>query len=337
MIKKSPIYILTLVFSLLIAACSSEDNDEYQKSGKAIAFNSNAGESTRATENAEVALNKKIVVYGNKDNEVIFNGTEVKYANGSWTYSDLKYWDYTATKYTFTAYSLGKGDGTASPTYAGVSNANIDGFTLTGTKDQLTNCYFTDRQIVNKDNFNQTVNLKFNQLAAKVRLGFWEGIDGYSVNDVKFYSSADLTTTPTTTAVIYSNSSVFPNGGSYTISYDSSNKAQFTYTGSDDQKTNSINFGNITQGAIGTTLESCTKTDYTDVLPTTFTESIYINIRYTLVNGSNRETKTKIVEIKTKNNPRWDYQKQYTLAFEITKDGIKDLLITEEWDNDYRH
>jgi len=336
MIKKSAIYILTLILPLLFAACNSEDNDEYQKSGKAIAFNSNAGESTRATENAEVALNKKIVVYGNKDNEVIFNGTEVNYANGSWTYSDLKYWDYTATKYTFTAYSLGKGDGTASPTYAGVSNANIDGFTLTGTKDQLTNCYFTDRQIVNKDGFNQTVNLKFNQLAAKVRLGFWEGIEGCSVEDIQFYSSSSATDY-SSSGVIFSDNKVFPDGGSYAISYDSNNKAQFIYSGSDDQKTNSINFGNITQGAIGTTLESCTKTDYTDVLPATFTESIYIKIIYTLVNGSNRETKTKTVEIKTKNNPKWDYQSKYTLAFEITKDGIKDLLITEDWDNDYRH
>lgn len=338
----------SLFILALFSGCANDEiDDSTHDTIRAIGFNAENMSNTRAN-NAETAesLGRKFTVFGQKaDGTNVFgvNGYEVTYATNEWTYDSatgqtLQYWDFSASKYTFTAYSLGEGDKSSSPaTYANTSIASIDGFTLTGTKAQLINCYFTDKQIV--DDYNvETVNLKFNQLAAKVRIGFWEAIEGYSVKDVKFFSSENATNT-SGEAVLYAKSNVFPSDGcSYTISYDIGNKAKFVYSGTSEQMTSYISVGSLQQGVIGTSIENCTKTDFVSVLPMSFSESIYIRVVYTLVkdDGSSQE-KNKIVEIKTKNNPKWDYQCQYTLVFEITLEGIKGLLITDEWDNDYRH
>jgi len=183
--------------------------------------------------------------------------------------------------------------------------------------------------------------MKFNQLAARVRIGFWEGMEDYSVKNIKFYPSSNIENVePTATAILYAGTNVFPDGGTYTVSYDSNNnKALANYTGTAEDKTTSLTIGNLDQVTIGTSSSACTTTDYISVLPTIFQTSIFVNITYTLVKDSDNttETRTKEVEIKTRNNPAWDYQRQYTLAFEITLDGIKELIITDEWDNDYRH
>jgi len=340
--KNFDIVIMALV-PLFFMACNQENNVVEQMHERAITFGSSTDVSTRAV-NAEDVLNKSIVVFGNKqlasDSEPVFNGTSVTYDGSTgWTYTELKYWDNTAENYAFTAYSLGNGDGAASPSYASIADgASINGFTLSGTKDQLLNCYFTNKQVVESSEFNQPVNLVFNQMAAKVCIGFWEKMDGYSVKDVKFYSS-DAAENPSSTAVLYAGSKVFPNGGSYNIDYDSNNKAQFTYSGTEDQKSSTLTIGSMPAGNIGKTLADCTKTSYATVLPTAFSESIYIHVTYTLVKEADNttDTKSKKVEIKTKKNQKWDYQRQYTLAFEVTLSGINNLLMENKWDEDSRH
>ena len=99
----------------------------------------------------------------------------------------IKYWDYSASKYDFAAYSLGKGvtlNGNttyAIPTAFDFSNLE-DGvtpvYTLTGSADELKACYISDLVTLsnNEDGneFGQVVNFTFRPLIAKVRLAFYE-------------------------------------------------------------------------------------------------------------------------------------------------------------------
>lgn len=344
-------YILFLLLILpIFVACSNEDPAALVEDSKAvIGFRSSTEDSgTRSGETASDLLNNKFVVYGTKSNDSnpVFDGVEVKYTDGTWTYTPLQNWDMTANSYAFTAYSLGKGETSENnePTYATVSEgASIDDFTVTGNKAQLLSCYFTDKQIVNSTDFNKTVDLKFNQLAAKVRVGFWENIAGYSVKDIKFYATSETSEEPSSTVMLFADNKVFPNGGSYTISYDSDNKAQFAYSGTDENKSSSLTLKTFEPTTIGATQETCTYSGYELVLPTLFTSDIKIKISYTLVNNSDNSdttTKTKTAEITKDKNPKWDFQKRYSLVFKITENGVSGEMITlkdNEWDNDYRH
>ena len=121
-------------------------------------------------------------------------------ANADAVDQTIKYWDFGATNYHFFAYSLGKGDKPGDPNtkYATASKLydETDGhkYTLTGTTDQLAACYITDK--VTKTDMSATktqVSLKFRRLGAKINIGLYENIPGYSVKDVKFYQGNALT------------------------------------------------------------------------------------------------------------------------------------------------
>ena len=113
----------------------------------------------------------------------------------------IKYWDYATTQYDFAAYSLGEAidhDNNASTDPATATATAIaagdKSYTLTGTADQLKNCYISDLvTYYNRDGVNdyqKTVQFKFRSLGTKIRVGFYETIPGYSVKNVKFYSDA---------------------------------------------------------------------------------------------------------------------------------------------------
>lgn len=140
----------------------------------------------------------------------------------------IKYWDYSATQYDFLAYSRGKGVTAAGETpttsYAKftqiiMGNLGNDGvssgqtapvYTITGTVDEISATYISDLETVTSTNYAKQVDLKFRTMAAKIRMGIYETVPGYSVKDVKFYPSAagDASATPT----LYAGSAVFANG-----------------------------------------------------------------------------------------------------------------------------
>lgn len=140
----------------------------------------------------------------------------------------IKYWDYSATQYDFLAYSRGKGVTTTGETpttsYAKftqiiMGNLGNDGvssgqtapvYTITGTVDEISATYISDLETVTSTNYAKQVDLKFRTMAAKIRMGIYETVPGYSVKDVKFYPSAagDASATPT----LYAGSAVFANG-----------------------------------------------------------------------------------------------------------------------------
>lgn len=125
----------------------------------------------------------------------------------------IKYWDYSVDQYDFIAYSVGhntlvtgdasannvKGTAIKTPVYDADDATKALSFTLTvASVEDLQECYFTDVTSVKKSAttglvYGQPVQLKFKQLAAKVRVAFYETIPGYSVSDLEFYEAVPTT------------------------------------------------------------------------------------------------------------------------------------------------
>ena len=117
------------------------------------------------------------------------------------TSQTIKYWDYSADDgYTFTAFS-GKD-------LAGKTNAKIEKLTASEAQTggdvydkgykvtlpagtSLDGIYFSDRVEVPEANYGNPVVLTFRNLGARVRVGFYETVPGYSVKIDKFYVDDD--------------------------------------------------------------------------------------------------------------------------------------------------
>lgn len=143
------------------------------------------------------------------------------------TPQEIKFWDWSQDYYNFAAYSIGKGntmavittkpnqfnygiveeeEPAANTIYTTPFNyTHITGWAyfLRGSKEDLSQCYITDMTTVPHANFGNVVELKFRSLTAKVRVGFYETIPGYSIKDLHFYdhegTSIDVNHTGTTT------------------------------------------------------------------------------------------------------------------------------------------
>lgn len=163
----------------------------------------------------------------------------------------IKYWDYSASKYEFFGYSLGKGVTSGTPattTYAtatALSHTTPVSYTLSGSQAELAACYISD--LLTKTDMSATntqVQLQFRKMESKVRIALYETIPGYSVKDVKFYASGDNSETPTTTAYLYAGSSTLPAGGTntYTVTFDTNGKPQVT-VGSGGGTSANLSFG----------------------------------------------------------------------------------------------
>ena len=141
--------------AVALSSCSSDDfmgdtqgSNPSAATAKEISFSGEAGKTTRAGEtigeNAATALGNNFVVFGTKtvggEAKNVYDNYCVSYSNSKWNYvgtfnskdQTIKYWDYSASKYDFIAYSLGKGT-----TKATATNITSTGYTLTGSADAL--------------------------------------------------------------------------------------------------------------------------------------------------------------------------------------------------------
>ena len=126
----------------------------------------------------------------------------------------VKYWDYSTDQYDFIAWSTGKREAITTAAENGkvkVTRINT-GTTLSSTTaggggftfsaydaDDLLECYYTDINTVKKEDngYGKPVTLTFRNMAAKVRIALYETVPGYSIKDVKFYTSDENPTAPT--------------------------------------------------------------------------------------------------------------------------------------------
>lgn len=164
----------------------------------------------------------------------------------------IKYWDYSQAQYDFIAYSLGNGGATATAiTQATATSSTGGAYTISGTTAQLGTVHIADLVTIKKDNYSNVVSIPFRSLLAKVRIGFYETIPGYSINDIKFYTSTSDETSDATSA-LYASSATLPTQGTYTIYFPTVNSVE-TYNneahvafGSSTSPASYLTFGDIT-------------------------------------------------------------------------------------------
>lgn len=253
---------------------------------------------------------------------------------------DIKYWDFAATQYDFIAFSVGtatqvKTEGeiengkvyvsAITPTSTPVSPDTYTGpkYTITGATTDLTKVYIADR-VTAKDKvaspvanrlvaYKDAIQFAFKPLAAKVRLGLYETIPGYSVKDVKFYLAADdYSSTLREAPNLFAGSPVMPSGvGTVTLKFDATaddanrnyNKVEVAsyaenlgkdvalmplsgfvgkenLEGGRDGDGNPINPGQVFLGRVSS---EATISDYQLVVPTGTGHSLTLKMDYTLL------------------------------------------------------
>lgn len=182
------------------------------------------------------------------------------------TQQSIKYWDYSQNQYDFIAWAVGNG---VTPIYEGdpsdgkvlvsaitpetaTTNAEL-AYTFKGTAADLTNCYIADLVTVKKAEYQKTVTLRFRQLGAKVRMGIYETVPGYSVKNVEFYSGAATNDAGTTPKLFTIGANDIYNEGVYTIYFPTvddtsdsdNNQAHIKFSPGNATQKSTVEFGSL--------------------------------------------------------------------------------------------
>ena len=296
------------------------DNSFTIQNSNAIAFGGGFKAITRGESygaDAAALLNKRFVVGGFKKDgttyKMVFDNYGVEWTENSagktesntsdWEYVGLaksptsqitsnqtiKFWDYSTSSYDFIAYSTGtaaevSGDpstGQVKVTAISHDNLSTQAYTLSGSKDDLAKCYIADLVTVNKADYGKEVQLTFHSLASKIRVGLYETIPGYSVQNVKFYSAhpSTLGTGSSETATLIG---TFKSNGTYKV-YFTDKKANIELTSSTDAS--NAGFGTFPSTAISTTSNAATFAPggYQQVIPSNSGSAMELAVDYTLV------------------------------------------------------
>ena len=143
----------------------------------------------------------------NYQSNITYKASATAAISGSTAAQTIKYWDYSAGSYTFTAVSASKLNNSKTDIENGYIKIqkNIDdndkasekGYTITVTANaDLTKLYLSDRTVITKTNgtnregvnaYGGNVTLKFRNALSQIRAGIYETISGYAISDIKFY------------------------------------------------------------------------------------------------------------------------------------------------------
>lgn len=274
----------------------------------------------------------------------------------------IKYWDYSKPQYDFIAWSTGtkeaiyEGTPTADQvlvsaiTPSTATGATGTAYTFKGTKDALASCYIADMVTVKKANYGTTpVRFKFRSLGTKVRVAFYETIEGYSVKDVKFYTDAATAISDgisETNATLFSATESVYTGGTYTVYYPTvddesnadNNQAHVKFTPDGTQSTTS-SFGAVNYTAakeegeknatefLGRTSATASYAGnsavhyYTVFMPNETGSDLTLRVNYTLesIDGSGEEiTVHGASAVVPSNFATWKSNFAYTYIFKIS-------------------
>lgn len=342
--------------------------------------------STLNGEQAANALNKSYVVYGYKTvnnnpttvfdhYNITWNGQKDKTESNTqgWEYvgqtpnslsslgngavQTIKYWDYSATQYDFVAFSFGKAiQGTGEGKVNASKIDNTPTYTLTGNVKDLAKCFIADRitaksSTTGKDNllvqYKKDVQFNFRSLSTKVTMGIYETIPGYSVKDVKFYSSDntkldDAQNKPT----LYAKDKKIPAGnGTITVTFPTTDESKTDYNkahvkfavAEGNENSSTIQFGNLSTvekekaEKTGTTFigrdinnfstpKDGTNKKYEVVIPAEVGD-LTLKVDYTLesIDGSGEEIKvTGATAVVPEKYTKWEPNYAYTYIFKIS-------------------
>ena len=184
----------------------------------------------------------------------------------------VKYWDYSTDQYDFIAWSTGEREAVTDAAVAGTkvkvtrintgTTLSSNGFKLTAANAaDLMQCYYTDINTVLKAKYGEPVTLTFRNMAAKVRVALYETVPGYSVKDVKFYTSDANPTAPTDlgsgtidAATLFTmGDDVLPQSGEVTVFYPHIGTDHRDAPQTTDYNKASVTVGAVTGGATSTT------------------------------------------------------------------------------------
>lgn len=164
----------------------------------------------------------------------------------------IKFWDYSAPEYYFIAgspitcfsHTLTPGNKINSATITGLAghiNANESGTPLTTYP-----VYIADPKIVQKADYNNTVEFSFKRQQAMVRVGLYETIPGYSITEINFYKADGSKAEAVNNIILTSGTENYFVGGSNvkgTITYNwTGTTPSYTYTYDDTNLTQSQNW-----------------------------------------------------------------------------------------------
>lgn len=273
----------------------------------------------------------------------------------------IKYWDYSATEYNFAAFSLGKltsntennpyenqVDATGAVTTGKVKISKISSkaneYTVEGNVEDIAKLYISDRITAIPSgatppdiNYQKEVQFNFRALKTLVRMGIFETVPGYSVRDVKFYSSAN---TKTATPGLYATDTTIPAGdgiakitfGKKNTSDGSYNKAMVEWTPKNNNEKDiyfeNLPFkeaeskekaGNVYIGRASN--DASLPKNYTPVIPSTQIGALTLKVDYTLVSTDGSDETINVTGA-TATVPseytQWQPNYSYTYIFKIS-------------------
>ena len=252
----------------------------------------------------------------------------------------IKYWDFSATWYDFFAYSLGEGDGGETPTYAMTSAMTSSGYSITGNLDQLNACYISKKKTITSLSATATqVNLEFISFLSKIQMKFYETVPGYSVKDLKFYTSGAATTSTTTPALYAGSASLsIATGGTYNIGFDNNGNPLITSASSTTSTATHVSFDPTLTGYagpefretdaniyLGRASNAATATEPLCVIPNGTGVALTLKMDYTLVS---RDKSSETIHVKgaiatiPAAFTAWQPGYVYTYLFKITDNKL---------------
>lgn len=259
-----------------------------------------------------------------------------------------KYWDYGQAQYGFVAFSKGTNTGNiniedyitdAKIDYTKISSTVDPVYTLTGDADKLKNFFVSDLHIVEKENYGQPVKLNFRTNGAKVRIGIYETIPGYSVKDVKFKQSVSNDNYAATPALTSNATEIMYGKGAGTLGVffpgsDTKPHFKFTTTEAESNYTHELTFGNLsTTGKekyeadgnyLYRTSSNPSYTNYVTLMPAGTTQNLQLTAKYTLVSLDGRGETIDVGPIAVSvpaQYANWLPNFAYTYLFKITDVG----------------
>lgn len=246
----------------------------------------------------------------------------------------IKYWDYSAGQYEFVAYSATHTTGSGETLTPKITKYAKDGFTVEATAADLAGLYVADKKTITSNDYGKEIQFTFRSAGTKVRLGIYETINGYVVNNIKFRPNASEFTETTEKATLSGsfNGTSSAASGTYKVTYNATTGvAEFDNTAA--SANNYFEFGSLTYCATaealgdGIGISSITPTwaggssAYQGVLPNTDnTGNMILYVDYDLYNSKSGETihvygaKAVVPSIYMTWNPNY----AYTYLFKIS-------------------
>lgn len=358
--------------ALVLASCSSDDfmgntPGNAESNNVAINFGGSTGKITRASDkegkDAADALSNNFIVFGTKTvngtKTVVYDHYNVDYEDSKWEYAgkpsnslnntkgtqSLKYWDYSASRYDFVAFSLGgkeMGEGAGQIKVTRITDNENPTYTLSGNISDLQGCFIANKISKTETDYNKNVEFIFRSTGTKVAVSIYEMISGYSIKSIKFYEK-DGETGTSDTPILYANTDCIPVSnatGSLTVTFNKRNEATATWTPDANtettSQTSSITFDHFQLNAdaedkettnaenkyIGRTNVEATSTNEKSVSTCTVTGGLTMKADYTLIatDGSGEEIKVTGATVNVPENyTTWQSNFIYDYIFKITE------------------